>query len=242
MDTIIEARSAHPYRTEIPNIIFHLGLGAHELALYFTLKRTAGGGDGGRCTKSTRTLAAESGMSQGMVSKIKARLAMPFPMLDGKPLIFIEKHTEGDEITVADIWEENIEFFMEMKKAKRSPHERKRSPHERDRSHGEPKKEHEERTGKKSPFYSPTSGGISIETILSTLNIPKRNLSYRERRALEMAAPRIGETTPEEWQALRAHHASARDSAAGRGRHRTLTSILTNWNGAIERASQYAKA
>jgi len=102
----------HRYRTEIPNIIFRLGLTPYELTLYAHLKQTAG--DGGQCWKSTGTLARETGMSAGTISKAKDGLTESRPELAGKSLIAVRKepgHNGGKPrhyITLTDVWPENM--------------------------------------------------------------------------------------------------------------------------------------
>ena len=108
------------WRTEIPNIVFGLGLSVYEKVLYLHLKQTAG--QAGRCWKSTATLAAESGMSMASISEAKKGLAEKRKELGGKPLIIIkqEKQQGGGKarhiITIVDIWEKNIAFYR-LKKA-----------------------------------------------------------------------------------------------------------------------------
>ena len=102
----------HRYRTEIPNIIFRLGLTPYELTLYAHLKQTAG--DGGQCWKSTGTLARETGMSAGTISKAKDGLTAPRQELAGKSLIAVREesgHNGGRPrhyITLTDVWPENM--------------------------------------------------------------------------------------------------------------------------------------
>jgi len=67
-----DAGDLKKYRTEIPNVVFTLGLDPYALTLYCHLKRTTGAADGGLCYKSTRTLADETGMSAGKVSEARA--------------------------------------------------------------------------------------------------------------------------------------------------------------------------
>jgi hypothetical protein len=142
------------YRTELPNIIFLLGLTPYELALYAHLKRTAG--PGGACWKSTQTLAGETGMSAGMVSKAKKMLAelsftknpdgsisrvmlkekkgMPTDSeyLFEEPLTSIRNipNDRGGKpfqhITLTNIWSENMTFFSKAN----SPYELANSPYE----------------------------------------------------------------------------------------------------------------
>jgi hypothetical protein len=159
------------YRTELPNIIFLLGLTPYELALYAHLKKTAG--PGGACWKSTQTLAGETGMSTGMVSKAKKMLAeLSFTknpdgsisrvtpkekkdmladseyLFEG-PLVSIRDipNDRGGKpfqhITLTNIWSENMAFFSKAS----SSCELASSPHEFASSSGEIKKEPiEERT------------------------------------------------------------------------------------------------
>lgn len=102
------------YWTQLPNIVFEIGLTAHELALYAALVRTAGW-RGTRARKGHRALAAEAGMSVGMVSKVKANLAVPRDELGGKALIEIEpaKRGELERVRLVDIWPENMDRFCE---------------------------------------------------------------------------------------------------------------------------------
>jgi hypothetical protein len=110
----IDESSIHDYRTEIPNIIFELGLKSTELSLYLAYKRSAG--DTGQCTKSSIRIAKEAGISDRIVKKIREKLAGINPVLK-KPLIkFEERFSDcGDQetfcITIIDIWPENFERF-----------------------------------------------------------------------------------------------------------------------------------
>jgi hypothetical protein len=109
---VIDQGSVHAYRTEIPNIVCMLRLSPFELALYVHLKRTAG--DDGECRKSTETLAEETGISIGMISKLKAALAAPRAELNNKSLIVLQerKRAHGGKpqhiIRLVDIWPENM--------------------------------------------------------------------------------------------------------------------------------------
>lgn len=112
---VIDSGDLRRYRTEIPNIVYHLGLTPYELTLYNHLKRTAGAN--GQSRKSADTLATETGMSKGMVSKAKIGLAQPRAELSDQPLIIIspEKNKNGgkpkDVIEITDIWQENMAMF-----------------------------------------------------------------------------------------------------------------------------------
>lgn len=143
----VDLGDSRKYRTEIPNLVFALGLSPFELALYVHLKKTAGAE--GACWKSTQTLSEETGMSAGMVSRAKEGLQSARLELGGKSLINVseEANRNGGRprhiITITDIWPEN--FAANARPS--SPHERASSPHEVASSPGELKKEPgEERT------------------------------------------------------------------------------------------------
>ena len=93
----------------IPNIVYEMGLSAYEISLYSAIKRSAG--DSGECTRSTNTLAANAGMSQGKVSDTKQGLV-------ARGLITIRKAPSRrgrnrDVITVNPlIWIANDVYFL----------------------------------------------------------------------------------------------------------------------------------
>lgn len=94
------------YFSMIPNLIDEMGLSPYAVRLYLRIKRRAS--DTGACFESTGNLAAGCGMSTGAVSKAKKELAKA-------GLIRIEKrkgpHGPYDNITIVDIWKQNIEYF-----------------------------------------------------------------------------------------------------------------------------------
>lgn len=103
------------YFTQLPNIVFEIGLKPLELALYAHLKRAAGAT--GKCFKSTATLARETGMGTGTVSRTKTALEARWPALGNKPLIRTKEipNPKGgkpfQEITITDIWKANTDRF-----------------------------------------------------------------------------------------------------------------------------------
>lgn len=110
------------WRTEVPNIVFSLGLTPFELTLYVHLKRTAG--DDGGCWKSNVTLAKETGMSTGMVIKAREGLKRPQTALDGMALITdVEDSSKPGRarhlITINDIWTDNFAAYIARRKASR---------------------------------------------------------------------------------------------------------------------------
>jgi hypothetical protein len=112
---INDQSSNHHYRTELPNVIFEIGLKANELALYCAIKKSAG--DSGYCTKSTKTLCAEAGVGERNFGKLKQALSQQFQIIN-KPLIIVKKRNsdfgdpDTDLITIIDVWPENYRYFM----------------------------------------------------------------------------------------------------------------------------------
>ena len=92
------------YRTEIPNMIFDIGLTPYEVALYGHFKRVCGAEPGGMCWKSVSTLSKETGMSAGRVSEARAELAR-------RGLIHM-RQPKGPgtsvTVTIVDIWPQNM--------------------------------------------------------------------------------------------------------------------------------------
>lgn len=105
------------YWTQIPNIVYTLGLKPFELTLYNHLKWAAGAKPNGKCTKSTATLAKETGMGTGTVSRAKTELEKKRHELGGKPLIRTKEmpNPKGgkpyQEIAITDIWKANMLKF-----------------------------------------------------------------------------------------------------------------------------------
>jgi hypothetical protein len=105
------------YWTQIPNIVYTLGLTTFEFTLYSHLKWAAGAKPNGKCTKSTATLAKETGMGAGTVSRAKTELEKKRLELGGKSLIKTKEVSNPrggkpyQEITITDIWKVNILHF-----------------------------------------------------------------------------------------------------------------------------------
>lgn len=109
----IREESTHNFRTEIPNIVFSIGLSPSAFLLYASLKKIAG--DNGKCFASNATLAEFTGLSDKTIREAKKSLELPQPLLGNKPLI---KRTSGmrdskaqspDIISITDIWEDNFQ-------------------------------------------------------------------------------------------------------------------------------------
>jgi len=111
---INDESSNHKYRTELPNIIYEIGLTPNLIGVYSALKRAAG--DNGQCTKSEKTLASKLFISKNTLHVLISKLCEINPFI-GKPLIVLtHRFSEyGDKdtnaITITDIWPENYAFF-----------------------------------------------------------------------------------------------------------------------------------
>lgn len=112
---VTDEGDAKRYFTQLPNIVFEIGLKPLELVLYAHLKRAAG--TNGKCFKSTATLARETGMGAGSVSRTKTALEARRSILGNKPLIRTREvsNPKGgkpfQEITITDIWKANTDRF-----------------------------------------------------------------------------------------------------------------------------------
>jgi hypothetical protein len=108
---------ARQYWIQLPNIVCEIGLKPLELALYVHLKRAAGSNPSGKCFKSTATLAKETGMGAGTVSRTKTALEAKRAALGNRPLIRTREipNPRGgkafQEITITDIWKTNTDRF-----------------------------------------------------------------------------------------------------------------------------------
>lgn len=114
---VTDEGDARQYWTQLPNIIFEIGLKPLELVLYAHLKRAAGASANGKCFKSTATLARETGMGAGTVSRTKTSLEAKRATLGNRPLIRTREviNPRGgkpfQEITITDIWKANTDRF-----------------------------------------------------------------------------------------------------------------------------------
>src|SRR5690348_11438162 len=109
--------SNHKYRTELPNIIFKIGINPNLIGVYAALKQCAG--DYGNCTKSEKTLSEELGVTPKTLRSWINQLSEINPKLS-KPLIIIQKRISecGDRdthsISIIDIWPENFKYFSDL--------------------------------------------------------------------------------------------------------------------------------
>jgi len=230
------------YRTEIPNIVFDIGLTCHELALYGLFKRIAGAGKNGYCSLSTRNLAKRIGLSAGKVSETKRSLAASRTELENSPLIAINKAKHYDVVTILNIWHLNAEFVL----SKRSPGEQERSPGEQERSSGEPKKElFKKEPLKKSPIVPLKGDEVTsgFERARNLFNIrPSTPLDSAQERAWRSSAPCVEATTEDEWKTLEWWFKQpGGEGEMGQFRRKTLSTLLNHWTDEILKARDAAK-
>src|SRR5271169_2587006 len=83
----------HHFRTEIPNVIWELGLNPHERDVYFYLKKIAG--DNGKCWQSVPTISKTLGICERQIQICMKTLSAEFAVL-GCPLIKIISRKKQD--------------------------------------------------------------------------------------------------------------------------------------------------
>ncbi len=119
---IEEEEPNHKWRTEIPNIVWELGLGKFAFIAYITIKKIAG--DGGLCFMSKSNLSEECMMSKRTLDEAIKELEKPLDLIGKKSLIVVQesKKMDGGDTTkriyIRDIWPENGKFFREKKHKK----------------------------------------------------------------------------------------------------------------------------
>lgn len=180
-ESIKDLSSNHHFRTEIPNILFSLGLKPTEIAVYLILKKTAG--DNGYCIKSSQRISDEANVNIKTYYEVKKTLSTKiFPIIQ-KPLISVteRKKKTGDAdtslIEIIDIWPENYVYFQKdviteiLNKSTT-------------KNGGTTKIEHEIGTSKMSEGVPPKTEDkeepLQEEPIIYSSSSSKRNLSARD--------------------------------------------------------------
>lgn len=108
---ILYQESPRTFYTQIPNIVFHLGLSPTAFLLYSYYRSI------GACFKSQATIQRETGLSDKTIRNVHKELKQNFEKLGTKPLIVISRRVKPDGgkntnlITIIDIWIENDLFF-----------------------------------------------------------------------------------------------------------------------------------
>jgi hypothetical protein len=125
------AREIRKWRTEIPNIVFEMGLTGDQIGLYAHIKRRAGAKDGGKCTEGLRGIATTLRRSKDSVSR-------DLEVLVEKDLVEVGEQPREDRprpIMIKDIWPENYEHFSgkRLEIVPNLSHHRDRVSHQGDR-------------------------------------------------------------------------------------------------------------
>ena len=107
---VVEESSMHHYRTEIPNIIFSMGLEPYAFKAYCILKMTAG--DRGSCFKSNETLCAEIMCKNPKWLEIK-KLLVRMNLIKIKKRRAENGRSISDLITIVDLWHTNMETMSQ---------------------------------------------------------------------------------------------------------------------------------
>lgn len=112
------------YFTQIPNIIYRMGLGPYVIAYYSILKSIAG--DRATCFMSQKNLALLVGCSDKQISLMNKFMSKPFEILNGKSLIRLKTQKKNGEylpniIQVVDIWSENMSVIGSKKTIPNTP-------------------------------------------------------------------------------------------------------------------------
>jgi hypothetical protein len=168
---IQDLSSNHKYRTEIPNIIFEIGLTPQLIGVYSAIKRCAG--DIGSCFKSENTLAKELKISKSTLHKYIEMLSIENPILKKQLLIKENRISENGDfdtnlIAIKDIWPENYSHF-ETKQGGRVkstlPSVKSTQGVGENLPKGRVKSTHKEELLKKNLFKNPTTPTSSLEKV-----------------------------------------------------------------------------
>lgn len=169
-----QIRDASPFKyfAMIPNMVDDLGLSPHAYRLYGHLKRVAG--EDGRCFQNTKQLSETCRMSVGMITKAKKELMESMPPLISIALTNhpIEGKFSYHEITILNIWPENIQKYGSQYEQSVHNMNSGRSQYEQYGSQYEPKNNPIKKQEKKNKEATP-----SAPDTLSSLDYPKALLN-----------------------------------------------------------------
>jgi len=175
---ITDLGASHKYRHELPNIVDEMGLDPYEYRVYGHYKRIAG--DSGDCFRSNTRLAKECGMGLTKFKQVKARLAEPFEVLGGKPLIEVTSRMtdkgdpDTDWVTIIDIWPDNMRYISEKYNTGGSPRDRGVGRHA---TGGGSPRDHKEEPFKKNPLKN--NNNKEEELLLSSLDELELEEAYK---------------------------------------------------------------
>jgi len=204
--TVKSGKPDHHYRTEIPNIVFDLGIHPQALALYGYYKRVAG--DESACWRSNATITKQLGMSSNTIIKYRKELCKPQKLLGGKSLINSKerKTDKGSPDTVlvqiVDIWRENGDFYRTKEVCKGSSKYEGGVP--QNLSEGASKFEHKEEPFKKNPIKKKREG-------VPPSNPPRSPISDSSKKINRK--PHVSTTDAEHLKLLDSHTEAQREEA-----------------------------
>jgi hypothetical protein len=173
----------HNWRTEVPNIIFEMGLDCFSITLYTVLKKIAG--DGGICYTSNPTLCELSGMKETKLRETLKDLSngnnkFKTPLISITPRLKTDGSKDTNIIRITPIWRLNGTYFRsklngELKKTVinvggTSPNE---PPLPRQTSQGTSPREDKEDPSEENPFEEECNSSSS--SFSSNKEIQKTN-------------------------------------------------------------------
>lgn len=108
----------HYFRTEIPNIVFDMGLDPYELSLYCHLKRIIG--DNGTCWRSRKSLCETTGIGDTKIRECLKSLSsnrenFEFPLIKITPRKKPDGSPDSCLITICPIWKLNGTYYRNLK-------------------------------------------------------------------------------------------------------------------------------
>ncbi len=112
---VIEQKPDHHFRTEIPNIVDDLDLDPYEFRIYHFIKKIAG--DSGLCWHCIKSMCKKTKVKETKAKQVLKKLASPFALLGGRPLIEIRHRKKPDGsndtnlINIVPIWRQNGDYF-----------------------------------------------------------------------------------------------------------------------------------
>ena len=115
-----EPLADHHYRTEIPNIVFELGLDIYSFQLYIHLKKIAG--DYGYSSRSVSSLSKYCNMSDSKIKESMKILQCTFDKIGNSLITVVARFKEDGSpnsniVTINPIWRNNGDYFRSKKKS-----------------------------------------------------------------------------------------------------------------------------
>lgn len=120
------------WRTEIPNMVFDMGLSIYAVGLYGYYKRVCGGAKGGKCIQGVRRIAKALKISTGSVVNARRELKENGLITVAEP----ERQDQTLTVKIVNIWRKNFERYDQQRCSSgehppRASDEHPRAPRER---------------------------------------------------------------------------------------------------------------